>query len=516
MSGRLRSERLVSATKGRLTWNPTAPASFESGWSIFVKVLAHNYMVIGELVNLIRKADVPKNAIYPYNLGCSDWIDFEKFGELLEVNPARLKTGFLDQLGFYPHVDQYNRYKVRHCPICVELGYHCTLFDLAIVMECPWHRRQLQHACSGCGTPLTVNGVSRFMEQGAPVCPRCGLRMDLFLDLPELNKLGAGMTATAAGYCVELVDWWKSVRERTQDFRNLTEELSILEGSVTDRNGVSEILLGYARVVAAQSLYWKFSVDPWPSRYTEWITTLQSGSGNNQTYYSTGSAGKMYRSIRRHIYRTYIRPHRRCLQALMSLSRDDVFVLRGDKMCIVVLAYVIWRMSIEGVRNIEELRASRKTAFQLRLMGPGDSRFILPVQSHLRWCYFGFFGLWQKLYTWLPGYERIAIDFGESHIFDGFLRWRYDRIGTPKEEPISDTSTVKMKVIVPDPPLMEAASLKQPHQEFISADEFIDISAFNTQRCWGWTIDRMLRSNVLFQFTYSRWRGKSQFMHLTV
>jgi MoaA/NifB/PqqE/SkfB family radical SAM enzyme len=81
----------------RLTWNPVAPAKYESAWSIFVKVMYHNYLHPIELADLIKKDGFAKRRINIFYATDSQWIDFEKFGSLLGVAPARLKTGFLDQ-----------------------------------------------------------------------------------------------------------------------------------------------------------------------------------------------------------------------------------------------------------------------------------------------------------------------------------------------------------------------------------------------------------------------------------
>ncbi|WP_218951521.1 hypothetical protein, partial [Eoetvoesiella caeni] len=44
---------------GRLTWDSIGPAPYESGWSVFIKVLWANYMRMSELETLIHvSADV--------------------------------------------------------------------------------------------------------------------------------------------------------------------------------------------------------------------------------------------------------------------------------------------------------------------------------------------------------------------------------------------------------------------------------------------------------------------------
>jgi hypothetical protein len=501
----------------RLTWNPVAPAPFESGWSIFAKILAHNHMNIGELAALIRKSDAATGKFTPLDFSDSDWIDFDKLGMLLEVEPKRLKTGFLDQIGFYPTVHKYERYKVRHCPKCAELGYHCSLFDLAIVAECPWHRCALRRRCNACATPLTLNGISRFLVEGLPTCPQCGMPIENFLDFSELNKLSSDMHATILGYCVELVDWWREVREATRGFPDLAKELEKIGEGPSELDAGPDVLLGYATAVSSQKIYWKFMADPWPARYFEWPAKLLDSSAGGSRSYSSAPTGKMYRSIRRHLYKRFVRPHRHCLAALMSLTRDEVFALRGDKVCVVALAYLVWRMSIEEISNIEELKSPKRTIHRLRLMGPGDWRINLPLVSRLHWTYSGFFGLWQTLHTRLPRLQRVVIEIVGSEGCEGFLHWRLDELETfGSSRTGGDSRDILIKVICPDCPPLESHGRQNARKGKASCNSFLDIHSFNNQQIWYWAIDHYSRQRCLFQFTYARWGNKSQFVHLTV
>lgn len=42
---------------------------------------------------------------------------------------------------------------VRDCPKCAAHGYHCALFQLPFIDECPWHAARLQNSCPECGRP---------------------------------------------------------------------------------------------------------------------------------------------------------------------------------------------------------------------------------------------------------------------------------------------------------------------------------------------------------------------------
>ena len=73
------------------------------------------------------------------------------------------------------------------------------------------------------------------------------------------------------------------------------------------------------------------------------------------------------------------------------------FSLRADRVCSVALAYLTWRMSNEGVSNIDGMKLHRNPGIFLRLMSPESWPIEIQNQCHLRWSYYGFFGLWRRL-----------------------------------------------------------------------------------------------------------------------
>src|SRR5690606_30730951 len=73
----------------------------------------------------------------------SNWINFEKFGQFLGVDPNRLRPGFLDTWGEIE--TQYTRSSgIKHCNECLAKGYHNVFFELGFIDICPWHNKRLQ------------------------------------------------------------------------------------------------------------------------------------------------------------------------------------------------------------------------------------------------------------------------------------------------------------------------------------------------------------------------------------
>src|SRR5208283_2814757 len=88
----------VTQMRDRMTWNPQDPAPYESAWSIFAKLMALNYCRPAEIANAIKYRGL--KTLRKIEFRNSAWIDFARFGALLNVDPNRLRAGFLDQLGF--------------------------------------------------------------------------------------------------------------------------------------------------------------------------------------------------------------------------------------------------------------------------------------------------------------------------------------------------------------------------------------------------------------------------------
>src|SRR3546814_7459608 len=73
-----------------------------------------------------------------------------------------------------------------------------------------------------------------------------------------------------------------------------------------------------------------------------------------------------------------------------------------------------WRMSVEGICNIEGVRSAKKVSIPLRLMTPGFWSHCLAVADRLRWTYDGFFGLLASLEDFHESNGRMAISRSEE------------------------------------------------------------------------------------------------------
>ncbi len=383
------------------------PAPFESGRSIFDKIIELNHINETELISLIR---LPENELARPNLGStySFWIDFHRFSSLLGIDARRLREGFLDQLGFKPNSrgDSRAPIRTRFCPECARYGYHCVFFNLAIVAECPWHRRPLVSSTNICVlcSPYVRESASAASDY---VCPECGGAEEIPIMRQCIDRFQADQEATIRGYGLELVEWRRRVQNASIGYESLLNPL--------DRTGESDVQflkdvsgpLGHAVKVADMELFWKFNAAPTVVQHFR-LTTTKSEDFNPTPIRLSDELGRQYRSVRHQIYKRYIKSHRKCLAAMYKLSRDECLCLNGEAICSTALAYLVWRMAVEGVGNLEAMRTARRPDYFLRMMGPGGES---DPDLTVRWNYLLFFGIWNELHSQC-GKFKLQVTFG--------------------------------------------------------------------------------------------------------
>lgn len=503
----------VFSRTSRLTWNPSGPAPYESAWSIFSKVLHHNHLTVSEFVPLISKSDDLKtrNISLRHLLHKSEWIDFDRFGKLLKVSPARLQTGFLDQLHFH-HYPKFIRH-IRNCHKCFEIGYHCTLFDLPLIKECPWHREPLRELCVPCSASGNLGNSSSSTHFGMFTCMSCVHGNAHFFQVPQVNGISENLGATITGYCIELITWWSTLRQATSYFPAISDGLERAEISDMDEGCGIPYLLGYAVSKANKELFWKFHTSPKKAKSVSWDAFIDCSGAIDEPHYLRDDVGKILRSIRRHLFKRYLRPHRNCIRAIQSLSMDELLNLKHDKVCVTAMAFVLWRMSTEGVMNIEGLSSPRKFVVPLRLMKPKAARNV-SVWDKLQYSYYGFYGIFMKLKDTLNRHERVIVSKVERDECDAYLASHYE--DGEKSGKCSKQGNGILTIIFPDcAQYLETDDKKCPYACY-GGDDIIDTDSFNGFWNWKWAYDCNRRKDEVVRFTYSPRQPRSHYCHICI
>ncbi|MAR00619.1 MAG: hypothetical protein CMI00_08780 [Oceanospirillaceae bacterium] len=334
--------------KDKLTWDVRFPLPYESSWSIFSRIQMLNLINPNRLFEIIRKPEIVNP--WEINLRSSKWLDFKKLSELLGVDERRLREGFLDQIGFEDSITLRSHNGVRFCPECLQTGYHSVFFDLDFIDTCPIHEVELSKRCVKCENAILRYGAkySDTQDSRAGISPfgktSCG---HVSFDLKEILEASSPLEATSVGD--KIVTWWTAIRSKLpmvqQSFENWTD-LTNYQKSI-----VSAIANIHKNNV--------INVFDKPSGGVDYIYAINRPPGINKMESDISALIKCYKSIRRHIYKTWInKDHKACYAEVHGLSRIERLAIPLEYVCPMSLSYVIWTAQIEREINRECIQNS--------------------------------------------------------------------------------------------------------------------------------------------------------------
>ncbi len=347
----------------RLTWIPGTIVPFEAAWVTFAKIMAVNYLSWDALRSLIAvrsaKSDVVINGlIYGY------WVDVDRCAALLREPLELVNSGFLDRLGF-PKLLTYDL-GIRHCPECAELDYHCALFDIQALSHCPWHGVPLTAPCRRCCQ--AVRTIIKHVDKGKLICPACRVKIiDLTYPFARSGMHPDTLRETSER-CSEFTNWWNGVCVEVPHAKELLGPALCKQDVETERLENVELRRGCLKSVSEPPATWPCGEKAIRGKIIAWESDAKDKEGRDGEYL----ARSCYRSVRRKVFRTFVRTHRSCLAELTLLSRLDWLHLERDYVCAVCVAYLTWRHVNEGgvSRPADRYRGiSRKELKNLPLSG---------------------------------------------------------------------------------------------------------------------------------------------------
>jgi hypothetical protein len=257
---------------------------------------------------------------------------------------------------------------IRICPACLAVGYQAVFFQIAGLLECPIHHLALQSTCVECGAQLPE------YADAAPGthpmrCARC--KRALMAEGPvTLWCRDAAFRAAEKDAWFPLARWLRRL------------------ASSVDAN---HVLLAFPReeeITSSQLIHEQFpwvlnEVIPLPSGY-RWAPRPRSlrsitlhvpstVTGQEESCVLTQRAA-VFRSIRRHILKTYFHGRVACLDAAhltvgVLSSGGEKYAQCTNGACDAAQAFVVWHYAIwRKLQREPSLRrmAARRDAFELR------------------------------------------------------------------------------------------------------------------------------------------------------
>jgi hypothetical protein len=320
----------------RLTWDGSGPAPFESIWSLIIKIQALNVLGFAEL----RKLGIfgsEGTAVGHCFVSHRDW-DIQRLASHLQVDASRIRSAFPDCIGLPTFPPR--RYDVRQCPKCCELGYHCTLFNIACVSRCPWHDRPLKSGCTRCAR-LALGWSWRSETVDARWrCPECGYVVDCTRD-GRANRLASTLEEEIHLHCERLLTWWATVVRVAGDASDLVMPLAYAGSSEVISRGAWR--LGWATSLSRPPDGWGIGIP-----LLRVHSSLRVSLKETEVARSRSLRADEYRSVKRTIFERFVREHSQCLSELMEMGPFERTALDSGTLCTSCLAYLCWRATHEG------------------------------------------------------------------------------------------------------------------------------------------------------------------------
>lgn len=387
----------------KLIWQSNAPAKYESSWSLFAKLLAMNVITPIKLASLISNHQSPKRTLRFWD---SSWIDLDKLSKLLDVETSLISTGFLNNFILYnpPDIDYEPVLGIKFCPECLKKGFHSIFFQFTFIKYCPWHNLELTPPCNVCVSAISSEGLLRnSILDWSTYSTECGHFQFNDSKVPLLNQLSFEEQNIVNKTTEEFLQWWSRVV-------SCVEIGQVLSKSVIDNDRRENLpkYLAAAELIAGKCP-WKISDDRYSVKTVRWFDItdinkrLDYRNAEVQQTEEYGSilrqseADKNYRALRRYFFRKYIKTHRCCWNELSNYNYAEAQNLSSDSFCIVTVAFIAWRLSIENYLNLEALKVGKFNDRPIKEVSIYAEGYIKTVKSQLALMYAHFYYIWESV-----------------------------------------------------------------------------------------------------------------------
>lgn len=440
----------------RLIWDSNAPAPFESAWSLFIKIMALNYLSPCLLHGIISV----DGDVYHHGLDFrrSHWVDFRKLELMLGVSENRLRGCFLDQLFPTEYSTGVATQGIKICMECLAKGYHSVFFELPFIDRCPWHDRALEPPCQNCYATVSYLGLRKprlgckQIQEGRAIvdvgsgCGHIKFNSD---SIHKLNQLFVSDEKEVVKHCMQLFRWAENALSRPEFTEKLLSPVSYAQPVLLSKS------LSAAEQIAG-SCPWKSGIDRTSVGWVQWQQPVFAHSQIWPVNECSGQYFQCYRAIRRHLFRRHVRPHRNCLVKMLKLSDEEFQELDSDRVCPVILAYFAWRAFIEMSVDIPNLLGKKVAPIGIagtHLNFPG---YINTLRGACNLLVVRFYNLWEKIEK-----EAGARGFSIS-IIRGPVQEDTLLIDSRVEEIYWDNcQSRKWTVLIPKPGYLEAKGLSR-------------------------------------------------------
>ncbi|MGL6244155.1 hypothetical protein [Pseudomonas sp.] len=376
---------------------PKKMVRFESSWLIFVKALMLNDINTNEFCTIICK---PRFKVSPsiFHWWESHQVDVLALTKILGLPKTTIDEGFIDRLILSKYCAR--SVKVRHCPMCIEHNYHSPFFQITWLVNCPWHHVALEE-CSACSSFLNGRSIDK-IKSGVSV-PNCIHIAKLLVSMFPLVTLSEEVLKSMIQWSEATVIWLRAAHAlNLEDTWDLMSHLPSLD--------LNKNFFLYFRFIEKEIGAATFDV---PAPYCEVKYVLVNSLSKCECDLQVDHSDKQdlesaLRSLRRYFYKSYIRSHKKCFNAMRQLDVMQCSKLDLTVCCGCVIAYFSWLMSYNSCFRIAEVTGKANPIL--------DDEDLLDAELQhwnkheiLKMAYIKFYDIWAALELYVERLPRCSI-----------------------------------------------------------------------------------------------------------
>jgi hypothetical protein len=294
---------------------------FESIWLIFLKLQFLNKINPSDLFHACLEAD----QIFP-GLWSRSWLVEQKVQKLTGLAIKSLDSAFTPKGS-----EGYTCDIVKHCPECLKLRYHCSVFQLNMIEECPWHKVRLEF-CRECTSVVKSRGLFRSITPGGGIDFNCG-HFTIAPGEVLLTSVPVELSERIESFCSSLKRWLESTAEVSQF---LLPYVHIKKGKGESAVGVKDVALSYLQDQVAET--------PWPLDYLRLpLKVIDIGKSRLSTRPASNvDLRACLKSLRRQIRKRYLRKHVNCYRVISQYQVTQSRTICLEQTCPSAMALLIW------------------------------------------------------------------------------------------------------------------------------------------------------------------------------
>lgn len=351
---------------------------YSSSWLVFANLLKWNrFYDIRQLVEYFLLSSQWRE--HSVHWEYSKNFPMTELETAMSLEVGTLKSSFIDW--WFPDMEHSHRAQIRHCPQCIKAGYHSVIFYFERVTHCPWHGHALE-LCEKCTRLLNVDFTSQqAMYRFGGQCDH----LSVVLGLTRPQNLDAGFFYEVDQWVTDFADWirgsinliGRSAHEvLVNTLKSEMMDVSIAYGYLVRNLGSP----GFANDAFNNSVVLTLPCPKLRSNSENGVSrnlglpAIMGGLSEHERH----EMRTCVKSLRRYIFKRYIRHHRKCLMRLRRIEHDQWYMLRADVACPCVMAYLLVVAKNWGVTPFDFIHTRKR----LRLNSVGDARGKEASQIH--------------------------------------------------------------------------------------------------------------------------------------